>query len=37
VGDALEARAERFRHYLRRPVPGRRDLLTQMPETPFVR
>ena len=24
VGDAMEARAERIRHHLRRPVPGRR-------------
>jgi hypothetical protein len=28
VGDEMEARLERIRHYLRRPVPGRRDLLT---------
>ena len=27
--DAVEARPERFRHHLRRPVPGRRGLLTQ--------
>jgi putative transposase len=37
VGNAMEARSERLRHHLRRPVPGRRDLLTQMPETPLVR
>jgi transposase-like protein len=37
VGHALEARFERLRHHLRRPVPGRRDLLTQMPETPLAR
>jgi hypothetical protein len=37
MGHAMEAGAERFRHHLRRPVPGRRDLLTQPPETPFVR
>ena len=37
VGDALETRVERIRHHLRRPVPGRRDLLTQPPETPLVR
>ncbi len=29
VGDAMEARPECLRHHLRRPVPGRRDLLTQ--------
>jgi hypothetical protein len=28
VSDALETRIERIRHHLRRPVPGRRDLLT---------
>jgi hypothetical protein len=33
VGDAMEARLERLCHHLRRPVPGRRDLLTQMPDT----
>ena len=27
VGHAVEARTERLRHHLRRPVPGRRDLL----------
>ena len=27
VGDAMEARHQRLRHHLRRPVPGRRDLL----------
>jgi len=27
MGNAVEARFERFRHHLRRPVPGRRDLL----------
>jgi putative transposase len=37
VGDEMEACFERIRHHLRRPVPGRRDLLTQMPETPLVR
>jgi len=37
VGSAVEARFERFRHHLRRPVPGRRDLLEEPPETPFVR
>jgi putative transposase len=36
-GSAVEARTERFRHHLRRPVPGRRDLLEEPPETPFVR
>ena len=36
VGDALETRVERIRHHLWRPVPGRRDLLTQPPETPLV-
>jgi transposase-like protein len=30
-------RPERLRHNLQRPVPGRRDLLTQPPETPFSR
>jgi hypothetical protein len=28
MGHAVEADPERFRHHLRRPVPGRRDLLT---------
>jgi hypothetical protein len=28
VGDQMETRLERIRHHLRRPVPGRRDLLT---------
>jgi hypothetical protein len=37
VGDAMEARPERLRDNLRRPVPGRRDLLTEPPETPFTR
>jgi Transposase, Mutator family len=37
VGDAMETGPERFRHHLRRPVPGRRDLLTQPPETPLAR
>ena len=37
MGHAVEAGPERIRCYLRRPVPGRRDLLTQMPETPFAR
>ena len=36
MGDALEAGPERFRYHLWRPVPGRRDLLTQPPETPLV-
>jgi hypothetical protein len=27
MDDALGARAERLRHHLRRPIPGRRDLL----------
>jgi putative transposase len=36
VGDAVETGPERFRHHLRRPVPGRRDLLTQPPETPLA-
>ena len=35
--DAMEARDQRIRHRLRRPVPGRRDLLTQPPETPLAR
>jgi putative transposase len=29
VDDAMEARDQRLRHHLRRPVPGRRDLLTE--------
>jgi Transposase, Mutator family len=37
VGHALEACTQRFCHHLRRPVPGRRDLLTQPPETPLAR
>ena len=37
MDDAVETRPERFRHHLRRPVPGRRDLLTQPPETPLAR
>ena len=37
VGDAVEARFERLRDNLRRPVPRRRNLLTQMPETPLAR
>jgi hypothetical protein len=28
VGDPMETRLERIRHHLRRPVPGRWDLLT---------
>jgi hypothetical protein len=36
VGDEMEARAQRFCHHLRRPVPGRRDLLTPTPETPLA-
>ena len=32
MGHEMEARAQRFRHHLRRPVPGRRDLLNQPPE-----
>jgi hypothetical protein len=35
--DAVEARAQRFRHHLRRPVPGRRNVLTEPPETPLAR
>jgi putative transposase len=34
---AMEARNQRLRHHLRRPVPGRRDLLTRPPETPLAR
>ena len=34
---AVEAGSQRVRHYLRRPVPGRRDLLQEPPETPLVR
>jgi hypothetical protein len=37
VGRAMEARPECLRHHLRRPVPGRRDLLTEPPETPLAR
>jgi hypothetical protein len=37
MGHAVEAGPERIRHHLRRPVPGRRYLLTQPPETPLVR
>jgi hypothetical protein len=33
---AENASPQRVRHHFRRPVPGRRDLLTQPPETPFV-
>ena len=36
MGHEVEARAERVCHHLRRPVPGRRDLLTQPPETPLA-
>src|SRR5512133_3795528 len=36
VGEAAEVRPERLRDNLRRPVPGRRDLPTQPPETPFA-
>jgi hypothetical protein len=32
VDDEVEARTERVRHHLRRPVPGRRDLLAEPPE-----
>ena len=34
---AHEARDQRLRHHPRRPVPGRRGLLSQPPETPLVR
>ena len=34
MGRTVEAGPERIRHYLRRPFPVRRDLLTQPPETP---
>ena len=37
MGHAMEAGPERIRCHLRRPVPGRRDLLTQPPETPLLR
>lgn len=37
MDDALEAVNQRLRYYLRRLVPGRRDLLPQPPETPLVR
>src|SRR5689334_21653999 len=37
LGHEMEARHQRIRYHLRRPVPGRRDLLTQMPETPLAR
>ena len=29
MDDAVEASAQRVRHHLRRPLPGRRDLLTK--------
>ena len=37
VNDEMEARAQRFRHHLRRPVPGRRNLLGNRPETALAR
>lgn len=37
VGHAVEARPECLRHHLRRPLPGRRNLLTEPPETPLAR
>ena len=37
MDDAVEASAQRVRDHLRRPIPGRRDLLTKPPETPLAR
>ena len=34
---AVEASTERVRDHLRRPIPGRRNLLMKTPETPFTR
>jgi hypothetical protein len=34
---AVEARTERVRDHLRRPIPGRRNLLMKPPETPLAR
>ena len=37
MDDALEASVERVRDHLRRPIPGRRNLLMEPPETPLER
>ena len=34
---AVEASAQRVRDHLRRPIPGRRNLLMKPPETPLAR